>query len=287
MNASKFLKYIIPSLAGLLIFGLILLSGCNKDKNSYVSYHRGVNASQQFVYAQQMMKQLLNTYFKSLTDSAFLASGTANIDGAKVQYHEDTLKKILIEYPSYGADDGFGHWRMGTYEAQTHDDFFKKDALIHFVFNDFSYDKDTLTVDSLILQNLGKTDGLNEQYYIKSGDITVDYELSDYYSIFRLDEYFKRIKDPSSKYTSPEDKYEIWGALNGLTDLNVQFESSIVEDSALMNAFSCAWLKQGPVTVLTENFGYVSTVYFAPADSCENNYLIEINGNPFPFPIDE
>lgn len=278
---------LIRSLASLVILGMILLSSCSKDQNSYVSYHRGINASQQFVFAQQMMTQLMSTYLKSLTDSTLFVSGTSWIDGAKVRYFDDSLKRIFIEYPAWGAEDGYGHWRTGTYEARTQDDFFETDAQIRFVFTDFSWDKDTLTVDSLTVMNLGKTNGVNDHFYFKSADIWVNYELSEDSSVFRMAEYFKRIKDPSSIYTSPEDKYEIWGGLTGQTEFNVKFESHIVEDSAMIYAFSCDWIKQGPVTVLAENFGYPSTVYFAPADSCENRCLVEINGNPFPFLIDE
>jgi hypothetical protein len=266
---------------------LLLFSHCNKDNNSYISYHKGVNASQQFVHGQQMMTQLLSTYLKSLTDSAFLASGVSRIDGANVQLSTDSVQKITIEYPYYGADDGYGHWRAGTYEALTTDDFFEKDAEIHFEFKEFSWDKDTLTVDSLVLHNLGKVDGSNEHYWFRSGDIRVDYELSDDVSIFKLDEYFKLIKDPSTDYTSEKDWYEIWGSFGGVTEMNFSYETQIVEDSALANMFTCSWLKEGPAIVNVTNFDYPSAVYFSPADSCENLYLVEINGNPFPEVIDD
>lgn len=287
MRGYKYTTHAVRAAVGLFAIGFLLLASCNKDENTFVSYHRGINASQQFVYTQQMMTLLLNTYLKSLTDSALLETGTTWIDGARVQYSKEPVQKIFIEYPAWGASDGKGHWRMGTYEATTNDGFFETDALIQFTFNDFSYDKDTLTVDSLVLQNLGKTNGQNQHFHFKSGDIRVDYELEEYFTIFRMDEIFKLIKDPSTPYTSPNDTYEIWGELNGQTDLNVLFETQIVQDSSLVNTLSCDYLKQGPTTVLAENFGYPSTVYFAQVDSCENRFLVEINNNPFPFLINE
>jgi hypothetical protein len=270
----------------MVILGLLIVSACKKNQNSYVSYQRGVDAAQHFVFTQQMMTQLMSTYLKSLTDSALFATGATDIDGAKVLYTDDAVKRLYFEYPPWGSADGYGHWRAGAYEALTEQDFREKDALIRFSFYDFSWDKDTLTFDSLALRNLGKLDGTNEHFHFESNQIRVDYELSDDSSYFWLDEYFKRVKDPSTVYTSPEDSFDIWGELSGITVYGVNYTTEINEDSAMINSFSCNWLKLGPTTVVAENFGYPSYVHFSHPDSCLNNYLIEINGNPFPYPID-
>jgi hypothetical protein len=46
MNVNRFTEYLIPVLTGLLIIGMIMLSSCKKDQNTFVSYHMGIDASQ-------------------------------------------------------------------------------------------------------------------------------------------------------------------------------------------------------------------------------------------------
>lgn len=262
----------------------VIWASCNKKQNTWFNYNDGINASQNFVAGEQMMVLLLNTYFKSITDSALFATGKSKIDGADV-YYDDTLKRILIEYPEWGNEDGYGHWRENSYEAISTAGFNDPDALITFVFHNFSFDKDTVTVSNMTLLNRGKVDGVNDQYNFVAKQINLDYSDTTGSFLFDMDQTFLRYKDPSSLYHTSNDSFAIWGSMNGKTSRDIVFTGKIETDSAVLNQFSCSFLKKGPAIINIQYFKYPSFVYFPDPDTCTNRFIAVINGNFFPYPI--
>jgi hypothetical protein len=281
---NKLLVFII------LFVSIVTVTSCNKDKNTFVSYNYGVESAREYVYAQQMMTQLMATYFKSINDSVLLADKKATIDGATVYLKLDTVPNALrIEYPWWGADDGYGHWRQGVYEAYTADGYQQADATINFEFINFFWDKDLLMVDSLKILNLGKTDGKNDEYSVGANKIELIYSdttIENPYT-FVMDQSFTVLKKAGSIFTTAKDSLGVFGSLNGQTASGLEFDAQATADSTMLFSFSCDWLKQGFVSVTTVNFPYVSNIYFPEADTCANQYLIEIDSNPFPYPFDE
>jgi len=269
----------------LLIGVLLMFSFACKKENTRFSYQDGINGAKSFVTAQQMMVQLLNTYFKSLTDSAFLAGNSVKIDGADVLYFEDP-ERILIRYPWWGNDDGYGHWRMNTYEAFPRTEFSDPDVVVDIIFNDFLFDKDTLPVHNLVVKNRGKIDGVNDHFEVSASLVERRYSDSTGMLSFSFNQLYIRHKDPNTVYTSPDDYFFITGELNGTSKDLLVFHSTIEADSALLDSFSCNWLKSGVAGVTTERFKYPAFVYFPDQDTCLNQCLIGINDNPFPYPID-
>ena len=125
-----------------------------KKQNTYIDYNPAITASKEFVSNQQMMAQILNTYFKSLTDSTLWADGYAEIDGAGVSIKYSPVLMMEFQYNVWGNYDGYGHFRMGAIEAIPETDFIQPDALVNFDFIGFLYDKDTLNVDKMTVQHL-------------------------------------------------------------------------------------------------------------------------------------
>lgn len=269
-------------LVGLLF---LLAFGCKKE-NTRFSYHDGIDGAQNFVTAQQMITQLLNTYFKSLTDSSLIHNQQAKIDGAEVYFYEDP-ERILIKYPYWGNSDGYGHWRMNYYEAFPETSFQDPEVKVDFVFTDFSFDKDTLYVTDLVVQHMGKVDGANDHFSVTAEMIDRYYTDSTGILQFSMDQLFVRHKDPTTIYTSMDDQFIVSGKMNGITRSLLDFEANILPDtSSLLNSFSCTWLREGVTQVDTEGFSYPAYALFPDQDTCQNQYLIMINDNPFPYPID-
>jgi len=277
-------------LLGLALFvAALVIQSCNKDENTLVSYNYGIETSQQYVYAQQMMTQIMATYFKAINDSILYADFKAEIDGATVYLKlDETPNKLRIEYPVWGTSDGYGHWRQGVYEAYALDGYQVKDALIDFRFIDFRWDKDSLRVDSLKVYNLGKTDGKNFQYSITSPKITLIYEDTTIKNnfIFDFEQTFTMMKEQGTIYTSTKDSIGIYGNLSGTLPSELEFTAKCFVDSSMVFSFSCDWLKEGITQLETLNFPYPATVYFPDPDTCENQFLIIIDNNPFPYPFD-
>jgi len=267
------------------LFSLIWIS-CHKNKNTFVNYQKGINASKYYAQGQQMMTLLMNTYFKSISDSVLFADGKSKIDGADIFYFDEPIQRILIQYPPWGNADGYGHWRENSYEASTPEHFNDSLALVTFVFTDFSYDKDTLMVKNMTLLNMGKKNKINEQYNLKADQIDLLYSDTTLVFSFGMAQMFLKFKDPSSLYHTANDSFAIWGNMDGQTNDNMSFTSEISPDSTLMDNFSCNWLRQGPAIINTAYFQYVTTVIFSAQGNCENQFMAFINGNAFFYPID-
>jgi hypothetical protein len=271
----------------LFISGVLITAifACQKQ-NTQVDYNDGVAGARNYVFAQQMMVQLLDTYFKSLTDSSLIVDDRSKIDGADVYYYPPPEERILIEYPTWGSDDGYGHWRINSYEAIPRTSFDDPEAVVDINFIDFLFDKDTLDVQNLVIQSLGKTDGQNDHFKISANNVSLTYRDTTGTMSFSFDQEYAKIKDQSTVYTSPNDEYKISGKLSGTSKDQLVFQGTIPADSVITNSFSCTWLKGGRVVIQVERFTFPTFVYFSDLDNCVNKYEIYVDDNPFPFPFD-
>ncbi len=275
-------KISIPALLIFLAFGL-LFTAC-KDNNTYISYNREIDATNDYVTGQQTIVLLLNTYFKSISDSLLLADGQNTIDGANVSYNGGADDTLFIRYPSWGTDDGYGHWRAGVIKVTTKQGFFTTAANYRFIFSGFTYDKDTLRVDSMFMQYLGRTDG-NDLFSVVADTVYQIFIDSSGIHSFSMEQSFLRIKDGTSVYHTPFDRFEIDGKIEGTSRDGVRYTSVVAGDQLLLSQLDCPFLKQGFVSISYNEVFYEAMVYFSDTDTCANQYVAEIDGNPFPHPI--
>lgn len=279
--------YQVAAIVVFVLIGIFSFS-CQKKTNTNINYNRGIESAKNYVFAQQMMTQLLATYFKSIADSTLIADGYARIDGADVyDYRDQNPKYITMKYPEYSVVDGYGHHRGGIIDVTTETDFHETDAIINFKFSNFLYDFDTLVIDSLFMKNKGRVDGRNVQYETTTGDIRYYFSDSVGFLTFSLQEEFVLYKYESKFYTNPKDSLGIYGSMNGLTVNDLVFNTVNSSDSAVLFSYQCNYLKMGIVDVKTEDFKYETINYFQEADSCNNTFLITVDGDPFPSPIED
>ena len=268
-----------------ILLATVISVSCKKQ-NTYIDYNPAIFASKEFVSNQQMMVQILNTYFKSLTDSTLWADDHALIDGADVyiQYTPELLMEI--KYPSWGNNDGYGHFRIGTINAVPETGFYEAGALVNFYFDGFLYDKDTLEVDKMTVQNMESTEPSMYNFEVMIDSAIIIYSDTSGQQSFNMAQQFTLKKSAASTYTSPLDEILITGAVEGIT-MNLTTYSALVADSSeIVDKYTCPWLKNGVANLQVAGFDYPALIYYPEADSCKNEYLIEIDGNPFPFPFD-
>ncbi len=259
----------------LLLSQLVLFTSCHK-KNTSFDYNQAIETVSDYVEAQQMTDLLLNTYFKSITDSILLADGVAEIDGADVSLSFDPAK-IVIEYPSWGNDDGYGHVRKGIYEAATETSFFDSLAIVNFTFTNFSYDFDSVSVSDLTIINKGTSTNENYLFNINGTHIYREFHDTTGHIVYELDQSFLRNKQNSSPYYSENDYFEISGSLVGVARNSKTFNCIIQDTSGLTNSFSCNWLKGGVAEIVLPDFIYNAEVNFYNGGECFNQYSIFTN----------
>jgi hypothetical protein len=273
----KFLFYLIGI--------TIIISSCGKE-NEQIDYNVGVLASQEYVQSQQMMNLLLNTYFKSISDSLLIVNHHSEIDCADVSYFETPEEKIVINYPDWGFNGNCEHDRQGTIIAKPDPGFYDSLAVINFTFDQFLYDDDSVYVNGMTITNLGRLDGIHYTFKIQAGSVQLIFADTSGAIEFNMDQKFVLYKDPSTIFHSPEDYFEITGILNGTTSTGESFNANLSEQEYILNTFSCIWAKLGPAILSFESVTYEAFILFPGADTCLNKYAVGIDGNPFFYPFD-
>ena len=262
-------------ITGLFLLIIFVFTSCHK-KNSSFDYNQAIETVSDYVESQQMTDLLLNTYFKSITDSILLMDGVAEIDGADVSFSLEPAI-IVIDYHAWGKDDGYGHFRSGMYEATTETGFFDSLAVVNFAFSNFFYDFDSVSVSHLSLVNRGITNDGNYLFNIDATDIYREFNDTSGHIVYQFQQDFLRHKSTSSLYYSDNDYFDISGNLSGVARNGYAFTSIIQDTSVLRNSFSCRWLNGGISDVELPDFIYNAKVNFSNDGQCLNKYSIITN----------
>lgn len=278
MTRSIFIK----NLTVIAVTILLLFFASCKDNNTYFSYNKEVTAANDYVIGQQMMVLILNTYFKSISDSLLLATGKSHIDGANIYYGGAEFDTLLIRYPIWGTDDGYGHWRSGDIRISTQQGFLNTETPGLLSFVDFRYDKDTLRAKNFYIHYLGSQASQSDKFHISSDSISLIYSDTNGVSIYKMQQSILRLKNSNDDYYTLEDQFEISNLFSGISREGISYHTETSMEQPLLNQFDCAFLKQGPVAISFDEVSYEAYVYFSDADTCANQYVAELDGNPFP-----
>ncbi|MFK5855183.1 MAG: hypothetical protein QM503_03555, partial [Bacteroidota bacterium] len=202
-------------ISGIFFIMLFFISSCHKENTSF-DYTQAVETVGDYVAAQQMTDLLLNTYFKSITDSVLLTDGFDTIDGANVSYTPNPAT-IIISYP-WCIYDGYGHIRKGIIEATSSTGFFDSLDVINLTFKNFFYDNDSVTVGSLSITNKGLSTDNNYLFDINASNIyrqTRDSLDNVTSMLYNMEQTFILHKDMESPYHTQNDFFNITGNLWG------------------------------------------------------------------------
>ena len=259
---------------------VLFISSCHKE-NTSLDFNQSVETIRDYVEAQQMTDLLLNTYFKSITDSTLLTDGIAEIDGASVIYSVNPAK-IIIDYYIWSREDGYGHYRKGRYEAKTATSFFDSLAVVNFTFHSFDYDFDSINVTNFSLTNMGNNTDGNYLFSVNATNFYRKFHDTTGQILYHVDQDFIRVKDPLSPYYTNNDSFNISGNLSGVARNGYSFNSIVHDTSCLIDSFSCQWLIDGTSEVNlpeSDNFTNIATINFSNSGDCRNQYSIIINGS--------
>ncbi len=264
-------RYLMAS----IFFSFLFFSSSCSKKNTSFDYNEVIETVGDYVESQQMTDLLLNTYFKSISDSILLTDGFAEIDGADVSLTLNPAK-IIIKYPVWGKDDGYGHYRKGIYEASTETSFFDSLATINFTFSNFSYDFDSVSVGDLTIINNGISEG-NYSFEVNATNIYRGFHDTTGQILYNVQQDFIRIKSTSSPYYSENDYFDISGNLSGIARNGKVFNGIVQDTSSLKNSLSCIWLKGGTSNVELPDFIHNATTSFMNDGECLNQYNVVTN----------
>ena len=268
-------------LKGSLLFILsisLFIASCHKENTSF-DYNMAIETVSDYVDTQQMTNLLLNTYFKSITDSTLITDGIAEIDGADVNYSADpAIITILYSWAKY---DSYGHLRKGKYEASTESSFFDSLAIININFSNFFYDSSAISVGNFSIENMGTTTNNNYLFKVEATDILIKYHDSTGNISYQVEQNYLRVKNPSTPYHTNDDYFRISGNMTGIARNNNSFTSSTQDTNNLLVYYSCPWIKGGTAEIELPGFIYNASVDFFNDGECRNHYSIITNETLF------
>ena len=273
------MKHTVKGSLQFILAIMLITSSCHKENTSF-DYNQAVETVSDYVEAQQMTDLILSTYFKAITDSTLLTNGASEIDGAFVTCM-DSSTKIVIEYPSWGKDDGYGHYRKGKYEASTESDFFDSLAVVNFTFHNFYYDDDSISVGNFTLENIGSTTNHYYLFNVNATDVLRKFHDTTGNIKYQVEQNFIRVKDPSSPYYTDDDYFKVSGNLTGVARNGSTFNSTTNNTSNLIYYLSCQWINGGITEVDIPEFIYNASIDFNNEGDCKNQYTYTINENIF------
>lgn len=272
------MKHSIKGSFILILSIILIIASCHKENTSF-DYNQAIETVSDYVEAQQMTDLLLNTYFKSITDSTLLTDGIAEIDGADVSYTTDPA--VITIYYSYTKYDGYGHLRYGKYEASTEESFFDSLAIINFTFSDFYYDTTAISIGDFKLENIGSAISHNYLFKVEATDIVIESYNSTGDINYQVEQDYLRIKDPSSQYYTNDDYFKISGSMSGISGTGNAFISTTNDTNSLIVYYSCPWIKGGTTKIELPDFIYNASVNFENEGECLNQYSITTNETLF------
>ncbi len=273
---------LIYKLVFVIVISLILSTSCHKDNTSF-DYNKALETTGNYVEAQQTINLLLNTYFKSITDSLLLNDSVSYIDGANITYSSNP-PKIVIAYP-WCIYDGYGHTRYGQIEATSQTGFFNTLDIVNIDFKNFNYDNNPMSVSSFSITNKGLTNANNYTFDILATNIQIDkidtVNNITYKIAYELQQTFVLIKDPISAYSTSNDYFNISGSISGTGQNEYAFNTTISDTNVLINSYSCNWLKGGIANIELPDFIYNATADYNNNSTCVNKYSVVINEDLF------
>lgn len=269
---------VILVLITIILFGL----SCKKtNNNTSVNYQYGVEISSDYASVQHLLINLSSTYFKVIYDTVLFSAGQNKIDEAIVSYYPDSIYQIVIYYPYWGSDDGYGNWRQGDILIKADSGFFNTDYPSEIFFSNFNSDKDTIKANSFTYEFLGENNDVasfnmivengSRSFEDTSGIITFDANLNVDID-FSL---YNGNKLPGNLNFS--------GDMNGLCRNENEFQAQIQEK--ILSDLSCNWMKNGMVNIGYTGVEYTGTIIYSDPALCENWYNLEIKDISFPSKI--
>ncbi|PLX02720.1 MAG: hypothetical protein C0595_09690 [Marinilabiliales bacterium] len=254
---------------------------CNKTKNTSINYQYGVEISSDYASVQHLLINLSSTYFKVIYDTILFTEGHNKIDEAIVSYYPDSAYQIVIYYPEWGTNDGYGNWRQGDILIKADNGLFNMDYPSEILLSNFNTDKDTIRADSYIYKYLGENNGTaNFSMEVVNGSRSFE----DTTGIIKFDANINIDVDLSLNNGNkiPNTLY-FSGDLSGTCRNGNGFQSETQE--SLISDLSCNWMKGGVVYVSFSDVEYSGAVTYSDPALCENWYNLTINDISFPSKI--
>jgi hypothetical protein len=270
----------------LFIFILSLsLVSCKKGSIE-TNYGPNLQVASDHVMLEQTYTGIFNLFYRVVSDSILVLTGSRSIFSASCTYDEDPFITYTIDYGSSFRVCPDRIKRKGSIVAVLDKSFTEYGAAATLSFNDFSFidnPEDTIMVEGENqIVNLGYSisDFQSYEHAILSNKITVMDTLDSLQSHWNATRFIELVEGNQTPGNFYDDVFTLIGESNGSATNGVVFSSSIVD--SVGNFLNCHWLRTGTIDLTTPGLDIKSgTVVYIGQDTCINRVKYIFNGNDF------
>jgi hypothetical protein len=226
----------------LLPLVVLFLGSCN-EKGSETDYNPNVNSSKEFIFAEDILFEMVNIYFKGVTDTAVLGSGYKKIDSCNILYIPSEDKMIF----DYG---GWNHWcpdkklRRGKFHASFNGPLFTQGTLVTFTIDSLFVDENlvegNMNSEFLGLDNSGKH---QLSFQVSQGKITLNDTVNVSVIHFETDYMLTWEEGQQTTGIHEDDMLLVTG--NGSGRGVDQFDFELFIQEPLKDYIDCFWIQAG------------------------------------------
>jgi hypothetical protein len=228
----------------LLLFIVVLLfhSSC-KEEEAVTDYNPNVKSSKEYIYAEDILFEIINVYLKGITDTAVLNSHYAYLDNCAI-FFEPGNNRMIFDYGEVNRWCPDNKFRRGKFTVDFEGAFFTEGSRGEFSLDSLFVD-DELVEGSINSDFQGQDDMGREQvgFTLLDGRITLnDTTLVSplQFSCSYLLTWQEGQQTPS---VHEDDMFTVVGTGNGMSLDNVQY--TVVVQDPLINYLDCFWIAYG------------------------------------------
>lgn len=270
----KILLFILP----LALIAIIL--SCKKGSIE-TNYNPSLNVANNQAIAERAYADVFNIFFRVISDSTLRQQGTNNIFGAECTYTETAGIQYIIDFKANYSPCPDGKARKGMITATLDQKIYNPGAIATLKFADYTVDDLKLQGDNTI-SNDSLSMAMQQMYKHEIAAATLTFidstSHTNYY--WGSNKTFTHTEGMGTVDDFSDDLFEITGQSTGADIYGTTFSTLIQEP--LGDYFNCRWIRTG-ITLLNIPYTDVPSGYidYIGEDTCTNQVLYYLNGNPF------
>lgn len=252
----------------LLIFisALVIFFGSCKDKGNETDFNPNVNSSKDYVYAEDILFEVIGIYLKGIKDSTVINTSYAFLDDCDIIYdHDQSYMRF-----SYGAVNRWcadNKFRRGKFMAYFDGELFQVGSKASIITDSLFVDDEMVDIE-MNMEFLGPGSGTKYQFSfaVDSGMITKDDTVNLLQIYFRPNYILTWEEGEQTPEYHYDDVFSVTGSASGTSIGKTNFEITVVDP--LVFDINCAWIVSGMHEIKTPG---------ADVESGQIDYIMEDN----------
>jgi hypothetical protein len=213
------------------------------DKGSETDFNPNVKSSKEFIFTEDILFEIINIYFKGITDTAVLGSGNNYIDTCDIHYFP-SQEKMTFDYSGGNRWCPDNKLRRGRFHAQFNGPLFTQGTTVAFSIDSLFVDDNR--VDGIMNSEFLGTDNSGKEQFtfqVSQGMISLYDTVQPSVIYFETDYLLTWEEGQLTPENHEDDMLLVTGNAMGKSIDGVDFELTIQEP--LTNYLDCFWLATG------------------------------------------